>query len=650
MIDEYRTFKNVDEKKDILSFLLEDIEEAFECVFHFDITYRQISVYSYESVYDDISEYNGIIKPKICISSDGVIKSIKASEDANDLFTAIRVTSGDGLSISSVNPTGSGIIYNFESMLAYMSNDLRQRVVTWMLDVSNADEDFYPKVQILYIHEQAKMDYEYQLNRKNLLLSLYKQVAGNIASTENANIVPDYNTVISNNGGSEITISSDIQDMLDEIDSLVDSVESDIDSINSAIITETQTIELHRQEIEDDYISVYSIENYFVDVDTDTGVIDTHLYDELQRFIYEGVYTDNYVAVNDIMTQYEKLAQIKILYERAKSQLGRISKPRYSYEVDTENFIFEKEFYGVTSELEVGKVVWVDMTYDNTPSHGAFPLFLTSITVNYEDSKISLKFGDRIDRTDIKGLFDNVLGNVSSSANSIEYINDIISPIKNGELISMQNKIELSKNTSIGDSIKSGDGKVILDSAGLTNYGSAASSSTARITDGCVYLLDNKESPAAGVQDIAIGNTMLPDGEIGRGISVKGISSPRTNAIYIGEVVLSDGTHGTGININGHIILNGQDISSSVSVIPNDLIIVGDNIYLSNRGVPIGNGIAIPVSGNVIPMKVTRAEYDQIVDKDDNTVYYVIETDGRITQYVGSGEVTYGAATSGNVV
>ncbi len=114
----YRTFEDVDTKLNILSFMLENMQDAYECIFIFDIANRTINVY-------DQNDY--VRQTDIHITKDDLIKSIDISENSDDLYTAISVMGDDNITISAINPLGGNTICNFSNYLSWMSVTASER-------------------------------------------------------------------------------------------------------------------------------------------------------------------------------------------------------------------------------------------------------------------------------------------------------------------------------------------------------------------------------------------------------------------------------------------------------------------------------------------------------------------------------------------
>jgi hypothetical protein len=152
-----------------------------------------------------------------------------------------------------------------------------------------------------------------------------------------------------------------------------------------------------------------------------------------------------------------------VLYDRTEEQLKRVAYPTQEFSLDVENFIFVKEFEKWSEQLETGCLINVEVDDNDVAA-----LFLTAFTVNYEDKKLTMTFGNRYNRFDPKALFDKVLGNISRTANTLSYISDTIYPIKSGEFNQMKEALETSRTLTKNAVLSSDNEQVIIDDTGYT--------------------------------------------------------------------------------------------------------------------------------------------------------------------------------------
>ena len=79
-----------------------------------------------------------------------------------------------------------------------------------------------------------------------------------------------------------------------------------------------------------------------------------------------------------------------------------------------------------------------------------------------------MTFGNRFNKFDPRSLFDDVLGDISKSANTLNYIKEILYPIKNGEFDSMKEALQTSRNLTMSSALASEGEEVLIDGSGYT--------------------------------------------------------------------------------------------------------------------------------------------------------------------------------------
>lgn len=619
----YRTFEDVSEDLNCLGFMQEEMQDAYECIFIYDTINRTVSVYD---------QNNYVVDTSIHLTTDDLIDELKVTENSDDLYTAITVQGDEELNISPVNPLGTNTIYNFDYYISWMSSGLAAKVTAWQTLVQSKESDYYNLNYDYYNALQEKSDVEADIDAINTQLTMYRRCRENIVAENGTSQVAGYNEVIVNSGGIPITGYDGVEEALATIDALVADVEDeladredDLDTVNATLASlSTQIDTIHEQ---------VAITEYFTSAELA----------ELDNYIFEGQYTDEYITVTDIMEYDEIFSQMKILYDRAKTQLERISQPTQEFNVSSENFIFVKEFEPWSSQLETGCLINVELE----PGDVAM-LFLTEITVNYDDCSLSLTFGNRFTKFSPKSLFDDVLGDVRKSANTLDYIKEILYPIQNGEFNQMREALQNSRNLTKAAAMSSDNEEVLIDDTGYT---------------GRRFLGNGEYDP----KQIKIN---------GRNI-VFSDDAWETAKIAIGELILSNSETVYGVNAealfgdfivgNNLRILNsdGEDIfvateSGIMSKIMDDVPgVVGDEVGRAIDGLNLSSQISTQISqaagdirfdfnqaiGNVNGTIDTFQQYIRfengniILGKSDSPVQLKIEND-KIRIYSGDTDIT----------
>lgn len=533
----WRTFEDVDTSLNCLSFMLQNMQDAYECIFIFDNVTRTISVYD---------QANYVRQTNIHITKEDLINSLDVTENADDLFTAVSVMGDDNVTISAINPLGTNVIYDFTYYLSWMSDSLRTKVVAWQDAVDNERGSYY-NLNLGYFNKMTEAsNLAMEIDKYDTQITMYNRCRNNIVAENSTDLVGSYNEAIANAGGEQITIQESIDETLAVIDNLIAECESNKEnnqSIHTAKLAEVESVKAQVDAVREKL----KITSYFTEAE----------YTELCHYIFEGSYSDDYVVITDIMSYDEKFAQMKILYDRAVSQLQRVSQPTQEFDVDVENFIFIKDFEEWSEQLETGCLINVELDVGDIAA-----LFLSNMTINYDDHTLKMTFGNRFNKFDPKSLYDDVLGKITKSANTLSYIKEILYPIKSGEFNSMKEALQTARNLTMGQALASTDEEVVIDESGYTGR--------RRLEDGTY---DNRQVKLTGRSlvftddawescKVALGELLFGDGSSSYGINAE---------IVIGDIIL--GNNLRILDNDGHDLFTAVDgrIEASVKGIRGDV-------------------------------------------------------------------------------
>lgn len=526
----WRTFTDVDSSLNCLSFLINNCQDAFECIFIFDPIYRTVNVYSQD---------NYVRRTDIHITKNDLVNSLKVTENADDLYTAISVMGDGDVTVSAINPNGSNVIYNFDYYLPWMQSTLRTKVAAWQDAVKTAKQNYY-EINLGYFQQfEAVSTYQLKIQQIDTQIKMYQRCRDNIVAESGTAFVDGYNNEIVSNGGDEIVIYDNIEDTLAHIDSLISECEKNKADVQENLADASRKMEEYSSAAKE-ITDRLSIKSYFTEDE----------YTELCLYIFEGKYTDEYIILTDGMTYEDKFNQMAVLYDRAESQLLKVSSPTQEFAVDAESFLFCKEFEQWSEQLETGCLINVELEVDDVAA-----LFLSSMSINYDDHKLSMTYGNRFNKFDPKSLFDDVLGNINKTANTLSYIKDVLYPIKSGELDAFKDALATSRNLTMGQALSSSHEEVIIDGSGYTGRAILADGTfdarQIKITGRNIVFTDD----AWDTCKVAVGMLVLGDGESAYGINA--------------ETILGDMIVGGGLRIldkNGNEMLSVIDnITSRVS-------------------------------------------------------------------------------------
>jgi len=579
----FRTFEDVDTSLNCLGFMLDNMQDAYECIFVFDPVHREISVYD---------QANYVRQTDIHITKDDIINSLNITENADDLYTAISVLGDENVTISAINPIGSNVVYNFDYYLDWMTPSLKEKVIAWQDDVEEEKPSYYNLNLRYYTALAEASNYQLELQKLETQLSMYQRCRNNIIAESNTSLVGSYNTVIVNNGGTPIEVYDEIADTLASIDNLMEECQSMYDNNTELLSAVNTTIESLRLQI-DAVHERLSLMGYFSAAEIE----------ELTNYIFEGSYTDEYVTITDIMSYDEKFDQMKVLYDRAQSRLERVSQPTQEFDIDAENFIFVKEFEHWSEQLETGCLINAELDVDDMAL-----LFLSNITVNYEDHSLNMTFGNRFNKFDPKSLFDDVLGDISKSANTLNYLKEILYPIKHGEFNAMKEAIQTSRNLTMSGALSSDKEEVVIDGSGYTGRKMLDNGTydprQVKITGKTIVFTDDAWESCK----VAIGEILFGEGESMYGVNAQAI---------IGDIIMGN---------NLRIVDNNG----------NDLLSVVDGKIEMSVGAVDDRLTTLEETANGINIRVTSLEDgDREVDHVTTTTGYTFNSDGLNIYKVG---------------
>ena len=160
--------------------------------------------------------------------------------------------------------------------------------------------------------------------------------------------------------------------------------------------------------------------SFAIDVDGHTLFTES-LLNELMTHFKPTDYIDEYMFVTESMTNSERFEKAKELMSRAQSQLVKISSGKKTYSIDTRSFLFNKQFRHFSEQLCAGAIIYTEIKNDLMEQ-----LHLTGIDINFDEKSTNFTLGNKYDRSDLKALYDDALGQNSKSFSELKYIASIV--------------------------------------------------------------------------------------------------------------------------------------------------------------------------------------------------------------------------------
>ena len=371
----YRTFDVSDST--MYNFLVNEVEEAYQCVVTFDTVNMTISAETLANVTTTTDIY---------VSYDNVIRSITVEEATDNLATALAVLGGGGLSINRVNPLGTSVMYDFTYFkdTDWMSQTLINAITDWEALITTNQGAYATLLATLMDTYEEKYALEAELaelvaEEGALEVELAALVrAGLSTSAKNTERIAKTAEVVAKTA--EVTVKDG------EIAAIIVSLEV----INDAL----------------------SFDSNF----TAQQQID------LQHFIVQSSYINSNLSLRDTMSGSSIQAEAQALYDQATSVLSRLSEPRYTFSVEAVNFMMISDFQSFIDEIVLGAVITLEIKNGVTTQ----PVLL-GFDLNYDNPEdFKLIFGNRLRLDDeafqFSDLMDSAIkGGTSAKVNSEQW-------------------------------------------------------------------------------------------------------------------------------------------------------------------------------------------------------------------------------------
>lgn len=621
-----RTFDTTDQT--VYAFLMTELEEAYECLFEFDILNRVIRVY-------DRYQYDN--RTDICLSTEDVLQGLTLRTKSDEIKTALLVKGGNGLDILSVNPLGTNLIYNFSYYATeeWMDAALIEKVKNWQahVDALTSSENSAFQVQRAEISklQGRKAEKEGEITR-------LKQELSNLQVQQSA--------IISDTASQDIK-NANLKALHPQIlaaKSALSTAEGALSSIQTQLNTENDKLLALQKQVR--------LESVFTPAEMEV----------LSRFIQQGAYTEENITKQDNMSYEEAQAQALELYNKAQNLLKTISTPRYEYSVETASFVFQKEFAHLTSQLKSGCLIDIRLSEEDIAS-----LLLLEMAVDYDGRSLSLTFGNRYKLSDPSALFNDLVGgSVAKTASTVEYLRTTFDfKQQKDDLDHLAELKDESINLTHNMVVNADNQVMVIDASGINGRRAVIGENglptgdyepeVLKITNNTIaFSTDDFETT-----ETVLGKNLLPDGVTtpdGKNYMYGLNAKLLMGDLIIGEnLKVSGEIEGRLINAKGLTVNNGVtdtlrvDENGDVSLNVKSLSITGNQVATKGDVTSGLNGMQIG-SRNYIKDSVSRT---LTANSTSNWYYHNLYTGLENTQYTFSVEkisVISGSATKVSVL
>lgn len=369
----YRTFDIKD--NNIYNFLMNEVQEAYRCIFIIDTFNRTISAKKIDTL---------IIKTDIFLSDRNVLKNITITEDAEDVKTALDVYGDGDLSIHSVNPLGTGTMYDFsyyKTVPDMMTKDLISAITKWETKFNS------------YLTEYS-----------NLLTNVKDSNGETIKLETQLKELDTQLNVLKEEEAMKMTAGEDLSDVNARIEAKKKEIESKKNEINA-----------QKQTVKDKQTRMKAIND---DLKFSTNFNQSQL-KELDTYIIQVSHQCTNFAITDAMSEVEKQETIQALYDYGKEQLKNVSQPTYKFDIDAVNFLRLKKYKDLIDQLQLGCeiTICVDRKKD---------LYAKALLLGYEmnldeSDNLTLHFSNKLKFGDDKYIWEELMDTSNSISSSVNF-------------------------------------------------------------------------------------------------------------------------------------------------------------------------------------------------------------------------------------
>jgi hypothetical protein len=425
--NKYRTFET-DASETILDFLMNTVEEAYECVFVFDCENFKVKVYSRE---DSISTTD------ISLSHNNLIRDCTLEESDDSIITGLAAYGGEGLSIQAVNPLGTAMVYDYSHYMTtdWMSQGLIDGLTSWRIavDAQMVRGTFNPST------DTPSLYYEYVLSLAyaNAQLSTLKTDLSNL-NTQLAVLETTRATEYPN-------VTSTTANAIIAKQAAIDSKKSDITAKEGEIITLT------------------TAKNAITDSLAMSEYLTNDEITELSYFQHSDSYTNENFVTTSTMTYNERVGIQFDLYDYAKKLLGRESQPKYTLTLNAINFPFLYNYECFADQLKMGCKISVEV-------HESVRInpILIELKFNYNDpDSFTMTFASNFVLSKADSIAD-LISNQARTTGKVTGDSYIwAQPVKSGLTDEVTEFINSALDTSRNKVINSTDQTVLIDPSGI---------------------------------------------------------------------------------------------------------------------------------------------------------------------------------------
>ncbi len=361
----HRTFDR--ENISIYNLIIEDIQPVYECVFLFDTINKTIKIKKVSKL---------IPKTDVYFSNENLVKEMNCVLSRDSFVTVLEVKGAGDLGINRVNPIGSNFLYNLDYYIndttGMMSDDLKIAWTNWKNYYNNYSIEYSAKRELLK-------------TKKDELLALQNELAVLNADLEIIKDSIDAKNQLGQSASTEVAQRRTKENVISSKRLQIANKENEIKVLNSELDTINHAINPIGNIT---YFTVKQLE-------------------ELDFLLKTGSCVHDLFAINNVMTEKQKQEVAEELMIFGKNKLDKVSKPMWTFNLNTINLLANKKYQYIYNQLELPCEVTIEKNEGEL-----FNPILLGCKINLKNlSDIELTFSESMRATNDLVTIEDLLGN-----------------------------------------------------------------------------------------------------------------------------------------------------------------------------------------------------------------------------------------------
>lgn len=533
------------EDRDVYSFLNQDVAKTFGIIFTYDTDNEIINIYDAETVGDDTDVF---------ISAENLAEQINAEANTDDIVTKCRVVGSDGLNAREYN-LGQDYIVDISYFLdnQYMPQELVDKYKMY-LDMVNT----------------RRPEYEELLEQLDIATVKYQDIYNKMPSSTSSTDWSEYGMagLKSKQKEYENIVSVEINAGHADKDNIYYDrylqYYNTLEAIKAEIVVRQGELDAQQKEIDNINEQMATISE---EIDMSNNFTEDEIY-ILQRFEYEGEYSDDCFLITDDEGIESILETKRALYEAAAKWLHNVSRPQYNFSMDLGNLLALPEFEPLLKGFVLGNYILIQMREDYLNK-----VRLNEITINFEDfSDFRVTFGNMFRLDDPVDKVADALDQSSTTSNTVSNNKSYWQSAIDAST-EFNNMMQEGLNTSLVNIKLNNDSEILVNGMGIIcqkkdpDTGVYDRHMTIITPTGIYFSDDSMQSLKAALGEITVGE-MTSYGLIAQAVFAGLIKGTRIEGGDIYGTVMHAGTlgeEGVGWTLDAEGIYNGKDSYSSTA-------------------------------------------------------------------------------------